>query len=142
MSRYKPIITPVEYGRSVLSEDQIFRNGDGSIFRPIVFRLFLVRAEDRLLLVDAGCETMPGFEMTDFIGPVKALEQLGISTEDITDVIITHAHHDHIESVRRFGKARVYIQKDEYELGRAYFDGNQVVTLFDNELQLLLCHDD
>lgn len=86
-------IIPVNYGKSALPESMIFENGAENKFRPIIFRIYLLKTENRLILVDAGCETMPGFDMTDFIGPVKALNNIGISPEGITDLIITHAHH-------------------------------------------------
>ena len=102
-------ITPIVYGRSVLPESMIFQNGAEDAFRPLLFMIYLIKAENRLILSDAGCETMPGFDMQDFIGPVKALDHIGIKPEDITDVVITHAHHDHIECVSRFQNAVIYV---------------------------------
>lgn len=132
MSRFE--IIPVEYGKSVLSESMVFTNGAEDKFRPIVFMIYLIKTDNKLILADAGCVTMPGFEMEDFIGPVKALENMGISAEDITDVIITHAHHDHIECVSEFKNACVYIQKDEYENGKTYFADGMNVKTFDDEV--------
>jgi glyoxylase-like metal-dependent hydrolase (beta-lactamase superfamily II) len=131
-----PEIIPVEYGRSVLAESMIFQGGAEDIFRPIVFMIYLIKVQDRLILADAGCETMPGFDMHDFIGPVKALEKMNIKPEDITDVIITHSHHDHVECVSRFKNAVIYIQRDEYESGRRYFSEGMSVRLFDDEIQI------
>ena len=130
-------IIPINYGKSVLPESWIFENGAENKLRPIVFRVYLIRAENRLILVDAGCETMPGFVMTDFIGPVKALNNIGISLEEITDLIITHAHHDHIECAKYFKNAVIYIQKDEYEAGKEYLVDNINIRTFDEEM--LIC---
>lgn len=99
-------IIHIEYGKSVLPESMIFQGGAEDKFRAIVFMIYLIKTENRLILVDAGCVTMPGFEMTDFIGPVKALGNLNIKPEDITDVIITHSHHDHIECVNEYKMQR------------------------------------
>ena len=129
-------IISIEYGKSVLSEGMIFHNGVDDKFRPIVFMIYLIKTENRLILVDAGCVTMPGFEMTDFIGPVKALGNLNIKPEDITDVIITHSHHDHIECVNEYKNAKIYIQRDEYEMGKQYFADGMNVCLFDNEKEI------
>ena len=131
-----PEIIPIEYGRSVLAESMIFQGGAEDIFRPIVFMIYLLKVQDRLILADAGCETMPGFDMHDFIGPVKALEKMNIKPGDITDVIITHSHHDHVECVSRFKNAVIYIQRDEYESGRRYFSEGMSVRLFDDEIQI------
>ena len=125
-------ITPVKYGESFLPESMVFQNGSKDKSIPIVFLVYLIKKEGRLILVDAGCVTMPGFEMSNFIGPVKGREKLGINPEDITDVIITHAHHDHIECVRCFNNATIYIQRDEYESGKSYFSENMDIRLFDD----------
>ena len=131
-------IIPIDYGKSVLPESMIFQNGAGNKFRPIIFRVYLIRTENRLILVDAGCETMPDFDMRDFIGPVKALNNIGISPEEITDLIITHAHHDHIECAKYFKNAVTYIQKDEYEAGKGYLAENLNIRTFDEEM--LICY--
>lgn len=129
-------IIPIEYGKSFLSESMIFQNGAKEKFRPIVFMIYLIKTQNRLILADAGCETMPGFDMHDFIGPVKALEKLNIKPEDITDVIITHAHHDHIECVKYFNNARIHIQKDEYENGKNYLIPELNICLFNEETKI------
>ena len=129
-------IIPIEYGKSVLPESWIFENGAENKIRPIVFKVYLIRTENRLILVDAGCETMPGFDMKDFIGPIKALNNIGISPEEITNVIITHAHHDHIECAKYFKNAALYIQKDEYESGKEYLTENSNIGTFEKEMQI------
>jgi len=127
-------IIPIEYGKSVLSEKMIFMNGNKSCFREIVFKVYLIKTNKKLILVDAGCETMPGFDVREFIGTVKALKNTGGSPEEITDVIITHSHHDHIECVKYFKNAVIHIQKDEYESGKRYFPDGFNVNIFENEL--------
>ena len=129
-------IIPINYGKSVLPESMIFQNGAENKFRPIVFMVYLLKNENRLILVDAGCETMPGFDMKDFIGPIKALRNIGISLEEITDLIITHAHHDHIECAKYFKNAVIYIQKDEYEAGKGYLTENLNIRTFEKEMQI------
>ena len=123
-------ITPIIYARSTLPENMAFRNGDKSRAVPIDFIIYYIETDDKRILIDAGCDTMPGFEMRDFIGPVKALENAGIDKDGITDLIITHAHHDHIEGVSHFGKAVIHIQKDEYEEGRRYIPEGFDVNIF------------
>lgn len=129
-------ITPVVYGKSVLGEDQIFKGGLKEKVRPIDFKIFLLQTKEKNILVDVGCDTMPGFDMKDFIGPVSALENLGIRPGDITDVIITHSHHDHIDGARHFEAADVYIQKDEFESGKGYLSQNKNVITFDETFEV------
>lgn len=129
-------IIPILYGKSTLPESMCFDGGDREKKLPITFKVYLVETEDKLILIDAGCETMPGFVMEDFIGTVKALENNGVSPDEITDIIITHAHHDHIECVKYFENATVHIQKDEYEKGRKYIPEGFKVNTFENEFSL------
>lgn len=136
MSAKKIEIIPIDYAKSTLPESWVFLNGDKDVKVPIVFRVFLLKTANRLILVDAGCVTMPGFDMVDFIGPIKALHNMGISPEDITDVVLTHHHHDHIECVKEYKNAVVYIQKDEYEKGKQSIGAEQTVKTFDDEMQV------
>src|SRR5207237_6507022 len=47
--------------------------------------------------------------------PSEAVRRLGIKATDVTDVIISHAHWDHADGADLFPKARIWIQKDEYQ---------------------------
>lgn len=129
-------IIALQYGESLLSEDMIFVNGNKNKFREIVFKLYLVKDESKLVLVDAGCETMPGFDMKNFIGTVGVLKNINIDPEEITDVLITHSHHDHIECVKYFKNATIHIQKDEYEIGKRYIPSDFNVNIFTQEFTL------
>lgn len=131
-------ITPIPYAESVLREDWVFRGGDPRGRLPIVFCLYLVEAEGRRILVDAGCETMPGFDMRNFISPVEALKRKGLSPEDVTDLVITHAHHDHIECAKYFTHAVVHIQREEAARAqkRNYLPPPLQLNLFDSAYHL------
>lgn len=129
-------IIPIEYGKSVLAESMIFTGGKADKVRDIVFKVFLIVTEEKKILVDAGCETMPNFVMRDFIGTVDALEKAGFLPGDITDVIITHSHHDHIECVNYFKNAVIHIEQGEYEEGKKYIPEGFAVNVFENELMV------
>ena len=129
-------IVNVEYAQGDMPETFVYSNGSKDRFFRILFRCFLIKTEDRKILVDAGCENMPGWKMYDFIGPVKALKKINLSPNDITDVIITHAHSDHIECVKYFKNSNIYIQRDEYENGKDNFTDDMNVILFDDEYRL------
>ena len=122
----------LKYGESFLPEDQVLTGGDPAVKCPISFCFFLLQANGRNILVDVGCDTMPGFEMRHFCSPVRALNALGLSPADVTDVIITHAHHDHIDGLRHFAHARIYIQEEALAKGQRYIpDGAEVVPFCD-----------
>lgn len=130
-------IEPVKYADSFLGEDQIFRGGNPEKKLPIIFAIYLIKTEKRLIAVDAGCVTMPGFDMRNFITPAEALKQkTGISAEEITDVIITHSHHDHIEAVKLFENAVIHISEKEYEAGKHYIPENAKIKLFSGKAEI------
>lgn len=129
-------IIPVEYGKSTLAESLIFQGGRDEVNCDIVFKVYIIKSEDKLILVDAGCETMPGFEMRDFIGTVEALKRKNIFCEDITDCIITHSHHDHIECVKYFENAVIHIEKHEYDSGKEYIPKDFKLNIFETEFSV------
>lgn len=127
-------ITALKYASSKLPEAMVFRGGSEARAVPIDFAVYLIETEGRKILADAGCVTMPNFAMHDFIGPIEALRSYGISPEEITDVLITHAHHDHIECVGAYPNAVVTLQADEYEKGKRYIPDSARVCLFEDSI--------
>ncbi|MGP0068645.1 MAG: MBL fold metallo-hydrolase [Isosphaeraceae bacterium] len=79
----------------------------------------LQRPDGRIVLVDAGfyrprlLKQWKG--IADYTRPDKAVERLGIKPEQVTDIVVTHMHWDHADGVDLFPKARIWIQKDEYD---------------------------
>lgn len=129
-------IYAIQYAESVLPQSRVFCGGAADIAVPISFMIYLVRIRQRLILIDAGCHTMPGFEMKHFCPPSAVLERMGIRKQQITDVIITHADHDHIQDVSDYPDATVYIQSDECGRGREYLKENRKIVCFDEQYTL------
>lgn len=132
----KTEIVALKYGESVLSEDLVIKGGRKEVQIPIAFIIYLVRKGERLILIDAGCDDMPGFDTRHFCGSAEALKAYGVDPEKITDLVITHADHDHIGAAERFPNAVIYIQKEEYHRGREYIPQNRKVILFEESYQL------
>jgi glyoxylase-like metal-dependent hydrolase (beta-lactamase superfamily II) len=120
----------LKYGASVLSENMVFLGGSKEKVIPISFAIYFIQVGDRKILVDAGCDTMPGFEMKEFYSPAFVLRTMRLTADEITDVIITHAHHDHIEAIKHFRNAVVHITEEEYLNGKKYIPDNMPVNVF------------
>lgn len=76
----------------------------------------------RNVLVDSGFHQqkfVDQWKVQDFRSPADAVSAAGVTPEDVTDVIITHAHWDHAGGAELFPKATIWIQRDEY----AYYTG-------------------
>jgi len=54
------------------------------------------------------------FDVPWWISPLRMLEEMGIGRDDISDIVLSHAHFDHMGSIGEFPKARLHIQKREY----------------------------
>ena len=83
----------------------------------IAMIIWLVKGNGRNILVDSGFyrdQFLKAWTVKDFVKPSDAVAQLGVKPEDITDVIITHMHWDHADGMDLFPRARIWIQKDEY----------------------------
>jgi glyoxylase-like metal-dependent hydrolase (beta-lactamase superfamily II) len=84
----------------------------------IAMMVWLVRGNGHTILVDSGFyreHLLKQWKPVDFVKPSEAIARVGLRPEDVTDLIITHAHWDHAGGVDLFPKARTWIQKDELE---------------------------
>lgn len=87
-------------------------------------------------MVDVGCEGVERYGMYVFEHPVSLLKKYGLDTSDITDVIITHSHFDHIDLINYYKNARIYIHKDEFENLKKVIEDCSQVHVFDNEYEI------
>ena len=83
----------------------------------IAMMVWLVRGGGHNIVVDTGFyrpQFFKSWKVKDFVRPDEAVARLGVKPEEVTDVILTHAHWDHADGTDLFPKAQVWIQKDEY----------------------------
>lgn len=90
----------------------------------IDFSIWLIRGDNgKNILVDAGFRNdiaeAREFEVRQYVRPDSVLAKVGLKPGDITDVILSHPHWDHIDGVGLFPNAHVWIQKEDYN----YFVG-------------------
>jgi glyoxylase-like metal-dependent hydrolase (beta-lactamase superfamily II) len=83
----------------------------------------------RQVLIDSGFyrpKFLDEWKPRDFRTPAAALETAGVKPGAITDIILTHAHWDHVDGADLFPQATVWIQREEYRYytGEAWFARN------------------
>jgi glyoxylase-like metal-dependent hydrolase (beta-lactamase superfamily II) len=95
------------------------RSLNGSIGPGWDSMVWLIQGGGHTILFDSGFhrntipKTMP-IPIKDYLRPDKALKTAGVSPEAVTDIVISHAHFDHMGGIDLFPRAVIWIQKDEY----------------------------
>ena len=129
-------ITVFKYGEALYKAANLFadREGDGKV--PLAFCFYLIETGTQKILVDTGCDGRERYGFYTYRAPVEMLADYGLRPEQITDVVITHAHFDHVAEIGNFRHARLYIQKNEYTRGADYIGQWENAVLFDQSAQV------
>jgi Zn-dependent hydrolases, including glyoxylases len=95
-----------------------------------VFMFWLIKGDnDKNVLVDAGflpdVEEAKDYDLINYTRPDSMLLKMGIKPSEITDIILSHPHWDHMDGVDLFPNARVWIQKEDFNfvVGTAWQKG-------------------
>jgi glyoxylase-like metal-dependent hydrolase (beta-lactamase superfamily II) len=85
------------------------------------FGFVLARGYERTVLIDTGfmregngVSFAEKFGIPYWISPLRLLAEVGVTPDKVTDIVLSHAHFDHIGSIEQFPNARLYIQKKEF----------------------------
>ena len=127
----------------------------------ITTRCLLVIEDDRKILIDTGLgdKRSEKYYAVRYREPgtsiLNSLEQAGISPDDITDVLFTHLHDDHVGAATRlnekgeaecvFANARYWVSRSHWEWatnpnkreGAAFFSDNLLPLLESGRLNLI-----
>lgn len=100
------------------AEAHMFLAGDPRTFvQGLDFFTYALRGGDRTWIVDCGMTERHAKRMGreyDFMcRPSEALAAIGIAAATAPDVILTHAHFDHVGTLEDYPQARFHIQDEE-----------------------------
>ncbi|MBG9387384.1 N-acyl homoserine lactonase family protein [Caenimonas aquaedulcis] len=109
----------IKYAHHARSSSANFIGGDThDVPMPLDYFVWAVVGKDRTFLVDTGFD-QPGADKRGgrkISTPIdQGLAAVGISTESVKDVIITHMHYDHAGNRDMFPNARYHVQDKEME---------------------------
>lgn len=88
------------------------------------FVVWLLKGKNgKYILVDAGY--IPEKPEIGYTRPDSVLQKINVKAQDITDIILTHPHWDHIGGLYLFPNATVWMQEDDYNyfVGKAWQKG-------------------
>ena len=124
-----PRVYALSYGRSARFPRQtMVADADPAARGPGAWMVWLIRDEDRIVLVDTGGtndELLTDWQVTGRRTAADALDELGLGPEDVDAVILTHLHWDHAGGVRQFPRAQVYVQREALRWAREQVAGGQ-----------------
>ncbi|HYN08067.1 MAG TPA: N-acyl homoserine lactonase family protein [Vicinamibacterales bacterium] len=94
-------------------------DADRSRTLDIAMMVWVLRSADRIVLVDAGFyrdKFMPKWKPAEYVRPSEAVRAgLGIAPEQVTDIIVSHVHWDHLDGADLFPRAKIWIQREEHD---------------------------
>ncbi len=98
----------------------------------IAFAFWVLRGFGRVVLIDAGFverRFIRIWRVEQYRDPVAGLAALGIEPEQVTDVVVTHHHWDHIGGLVRFPHATVWLDARTLAGARASKNTELIATL-------------
>lgn len=119
MSGYE--VLAVRYGTRTAHKSESYLNyhvyGEPDAELTTDYFFWLVRSPERTVVVDCGFGAEPGRRRrrTQLVDPVEALRGLGVDAAEVDQLVVSHAHYDHIGNLHRFPAAQIVIARREYE---------------------------
>lgn len=114
-------VTIVKYGTRQGHKSEVYLNWHiyGQADAPIGMDYFvwLIETPEQQIVVDTGFSNEGGANRsrTFLAHPVDALRAVGVDPQAGPEVLVTHAHYDHIGNLDAFPKSRVTISSAEWE---------------------------
>ncbi len=124
MENYSITVLEFGYGENVPQSFYLGDYADPDVICPIhPFSFTLLQGNGRNILIDTGMDTddpvkqeiLKGAGITNTHSPREILATVGLTPEDISAVILTHAHFDHAGAVECYPNAHFYLQRREFQ---------------------------
>ena len=107
----------LKYGehKNRLRRESFIFDDDHASNHPLDYFIWVVRNENRTIVVDTGCDKAEGIRRGRDVqrDPREALAAFGIDAETVDTVVVTHLHYDHAGTLDHFPNATFYLQAAE-----------------------------
>jgi glyoxylase-like metal-dependent hydrolase (beta-lactamase superfamily II) len=114
-------VLAVRYGTRQARAREVFLNyhSYGEPDRPLGMDYFfwVIRGQGRTVVVDTGFSAEGGAARgrTGLLSTAEALREAQVSPQTVGQVVVTHAHYDHIGGLAAFGASEVIMTEAEYD---------------------------
>jgi glyoxylase-like metal-dependent hydrolase (beta-lactamase superfamily II) len=114
-------VIAVRYGTRAGAKAEIYLNyaiyGEPDEPLGMDYYCWIARGHGRTVVIDTGFGPEGGARRgrTTLIDPVEALARAGVDAATVPQVIVTHAHYDHIGNLARFPAAEVIMARREFD---------------------------
>ncbi|WP_412517236.1 N-acyl homoserine lactonase family protein [Actinomadura madurae] len=114
-------VTALRYGTRTGTKAEIYLNyaiyGEPDEPLGMDYYCWVARNAARTVVIDTGFGPEGGARRgrTTVVDPVEALARAGVDAATVPQVIVTHAHYDHIGNLARFPAAEVIMARREFE---------------------------
>jgi len=108
-----------------------------------IYAFWVIRGGGRNILLDCGFHRERWFKewtIRDYMQPDEAVKLVGIEPGEVTDIVVSNAHWDHMGGIDLFPKATVWIQKEEFQYytGAAWQPGGDHGGIDPEDVQALV----
>ena len=82
----------------------------------INYYVFVIRGEDKTIVVDCGCAPTLASEryLVGYVKPSEVLERIGVVAAEVKYLVVSHIHFDHISGIEMFPGATIFVQEKEF----------------------------
>lgn len=114
-------VLAVRYGTRTAGKAESYLNyhiyGEPDAQFGMDYFFWIVRDHARTVVVDCGFSAEAGKRRgrSLLIDPVDALRGLGVDPVTVSQVVVSHAHYDHIGNLDRFPAAEIVLSRREYD---------------------------
>ena len=93
--------------------------GDATKNVPMDWSFWVIQGNGRVILLDTGCSEKMAkqWNVKGWVRSDEAIKKLNIKPEEVTDIIVSHMHWDHLNNcnIDYFPSAKIWMQKSELE---------------------------
>jgi glyoxylase-like metal-dependent hydrolase (beta-lactamase superfamily II) len=114
-------VTAVRYGALSARKSALYHRfetyGEPDAEVEMAYFFWLLRGDQKTALVDTGFAPAVAARRgrTSLVEPLAALQRLGVSPEQVSTVVVTHFHYDHIGNLAAFPRAEIVVPRAELE---------------------------